>query len=60
MSRKHYKAIAEILKAYRASIRQGHTWPEEQQFDLMVNELMSLMKTDNPNFDKARFTQATH
>lgn len=60
MTRKHFKAIAEILKAYRQSIRQGHTWPEEQQFDLMVSELMSLFASDNPNFDKSRFTKATH
>lgn len=60
MSRKHFTAIARILADYRKSIRQGHTWPEEQQFDLMLNELMNLFASDNPNFDKSRFTKATH
>jgi len=60
MTRKHFEAIAKILKAYRHSIQRGHTWPEEQQFDLMLNELMGLFAAENPNFDKSRFTKATH
>ncbi len=60
MSRKHFIAIAKVLAAYRRSIQSGHTFSAEQQFDLMIDDLMAVFRETNPNFDRGRFVKATH
>lgn len=60
MTRKHFQAIAKVLADYRRSIQNGHTYPEQQQFDLMIDDLMGVFRETNPNFDRGRFVRATH
>ena len=57
MSRKHYKALAEILNTYTAASRPG-TLHEHDAFDRLVENMASMFATDNPNFDRNRFYAA--
>lgn len=45
MSRKHFKALAEILKDNQAS-------------DKLIQEIGSWLKSENPRFDRGRFYTA--
>ena len=55
MTRKHYIAIAQILK----NARETEGGPTET-VDAIVWELCSVLKQDNANFDSSRFKEATH
>jgi hypothetical protein len=57
MSRKHYKALAEIINTYTAASRPG-TLHEHDAFDRLVENMASMFATDNPNFDRNRFYAA--
>lgn len=45
MSRKHFKALAEILKDHKAS-------------DQLISDVSAWLKSQNPRFDSSRFYQA--
>lgn len=53
MSRKHYRAVAEVLATAR-----GMTDDADVALDYVTRELASLFKLDNPNFDYTRFYDA--
>jgi hypothetical protein len=59
MTKKHFIAIARILKNQRLSI-QGI---EDNQFENLIsnieNQLINVFVDDNPRFDISRFRQAT-
>lgn len=45
MSRKHFKALAEILNDHKAS-------------DQMISDVSNWLRSQNPRFDSSRFYQA--
>ncbi len=45
ISRKHFKALAEILKEHNAS-------------DKLIADVSNWLQSENPRFDKVRFYQA--
>lgn len=53
MSRKHYRAVAQILATAR-----GLTDDADVALDYVTRELASLFKADNSNFDYAKFYDA--
>lgn len=59
MTKKHFIAIARILKNQRLSI-QGI---EDNQFENLIsnieNQLINVFVDDNPRFDISKFKQAT-
>lgn len=57
MSRKHYKALAELLNKYTRMYRPG-TLHEHYAYDFLVVNLADMFAADNPNFDRARFYTA--
>ncbi len=57
LSRKHYRAIAEILRSARRDIDTIEAGPEDA-IDCIENELIGLFRADNPVFDTARFCDA--
>lgn len=58
MTRKNFKAIAEVIKTYRLTSLTISTISEE----LLVRDLVEMMslyfKQDNPTFDKSKFMRA--
>ncbi len=70
-SRKHYEAIASVLKAIRPGEpkRQTPSIPELIQYEKddsrcrmyreIVSELENMFAHDNPRFDRERFVRAT-
>lgn len=60
LSRKHYTAIAAILKAQR-DVLQGEDLGRplvQGTCDSIARELAVLFKLDNPSFDRGRFLRA--
>lgn len=66
MTRKHFKAIAEIFAANRQAIIEAgkitgadvHTQLRLNAVDAVMCDIAGYLKTQNPNFDKARFLEA--
>lgn len=54
MTRKDYIAIAAILKARRTL----HASASGKTVDAIAKDLCSMLKADNPNFDRDRFLTA--
>jgi hypothetical protein len=59
MHRKHYKAIAEILKNHQAQLDGLMDTPQvKDSFYYLVESLISLCTDDNANFDRDKFWKA--
>lgn len=61
MTRKHFEAVAEIMRDVDASTVQDPTAYEHgRQFQsaVIVGRLADFFATQNPNFDRARFMEA--
>ena len=54
MSRKHYRQIAAMLK----QVRSEEVF-DSPTIDRVTQDLMSILKADNPAFDKDRFLEAS-
>ena len=54
MSRKHYRAIAKAIKQIRSE--GGY---DSKTIDRLTQDLMSILKQENPLFDKDRFLGAS-
>ncbi len=57
LSRKYYRAIAEILRSARRDIDTIEAGPEDA-IDYIENELIGLFRTDRAAFDTVRFCDA--
>ena len=58
-SKKHFKAIAEIVKQVRSLIRENkENITNEQALNIVMNDLSNYFKTENHLFDEERFKQA--
>ena len=55
MTRKHYKAIAEALRAERASLRDTY---QAMVVGSIAERLATVFTGDNPRFDRERFLRA--
>ena len=54
MTRKHYKALAAAIKQIRSE--GGYDSPT---IDRLTQDLMHILKADNPSFDHIKFLEAT-
>jgi len=54
MSRKHYKALSAAIKQIRSE--GGY---DSKTIDRLTQDLMSILKQENPLFDKDRFLEAS-
>ena len=55
MTRKHFKALADALKATRPD---PTFLPEWDQWEFCLREVAAACQSFNPNFDRARFLAA--
>lgn len=51
MSRKHFKAVAELLRAYRDLVSAN-------TFNDLVHGFIDVFEQENPNFDSDKFIKA--
>jgi len=66
MTKKHYKIIAKVLNGYYQNnllfqkdfINGDVETTSRVLFDVMVNELMTVLKEDNSRFNKEKFMTA--
>lgn len=59
MSRKHYIAIANIIRGNVEAVSNGSDSDEcHDILETVANELADFLKTDNANFDRSRFLSA--
>lgn len=58
MTRKDYVKFADALKGCRAVWAQNNSASEA--IDDMEREVCMILADDNPNFDRARFIEASH
>ncbi len=66
-SKKHYEAIASVLKANRPRKLNPHGTQKDQwerqafyvMHQLIVGQLADMLANDNPQFDRERFVKAT-
>jgi hypothetical protein len=62
MTRKHFEAVAAILKHNTVDVSQHSTEHEigrANQSYLIASELADFFASENPNFDRARFMKAS-
>ena len=57
MTKKDYKAIAEVVQKYSIGSGEGRTILLRGE---LINALSSVMKADNPRFDAERFRAACY
>ena len=55
MKLKHYKAIAEAIKASTSNILRDEYKMMFQ--DLFIKDLCAILKAENPKFDEAKFRE---
>lgn len=60
MTRKDFKAIAEIIKGNVEFIKQtdGHCYNCRERIRNIADELADYLSTQNPRFDRKRFLEA--
>lgn len=57
MSRKHYVAIAAILRNARM-LAEAHEMTRDESIDSITEALAAYLETDNASFDRGRFLEA--
>jgi len=58
MTKKHFKAIAEILKVHRLAALDVYDYGPTNPIDRIIDELGTYFKTQNHRFDRAQFNRA--
>lgn len=58
MTRKHFEAVARILREERQLQRERPQRTGDQRTTYIASELASLFAADNPRFDRVRFMAA--
>ena len=59
LTRKHFKAIAEIVKNWSFDVKYNHIkLTETETIERIKTRLADYFATENPNFDRQRFLKA--
>lgn len=58
MSRKHYKAVVEVLNRFTGDGNGPSSLFEHEKFNALVEDFANMFQQDNPRFDRARFFEA--
>jgi len=60
MTKKHFKAIAEILRVHRLNAQNDYDYDHTVQNTVneIAGDLADYFKSQNPRFDRTRFLQA--
>ena len=61
MTRKHFQAIADELASARpveGSPDVKHAWQAHHTWKRICEQMASMLRTQNPNFDRERFLRA--
>jgi hypothetical protein len=58
MTRKHFEAVARILREERQLQRERPQRTDDQRTTYIASELAAVFQADNPRFDRQRFIAA--
>jgi len=58
VTKKHFKAIAEILRIHRLNAQNGYDSISVLYIEELADDLATYFKSQNHRFDRARFLQA--